>query len=232
MAGGSLYFFAPDPSTSDEDLWVTNGTVGGTSKVASIPSVTPSGQSTAYAAIATDLTAVGSRVFFLVQYDYSAAGQGSLSDHAQLWTSDGTSQGTMALPAPASGSMFSSLGAFETLGNLLLFQAVETSGGPLELWKSDGTAAGTALITDISGTSTATSVPSYSASLAVDGILYFAANDGVHGNELWQSDGIPAGTGLRGRHQPRPGLVESRAAGLARRPARRSSPMTASTASS
>ena len=44
-AGGSLYFFAPDPSTSDEDLWVTNGTVVGTSKVASIPSVTPSGRS-------------------------------------------------------------------------------------------------------------------------------------------------------------------------------------------
>jgi ELWxxDGT repeat protein len=194
--GGSLYFFAPDPTTSDEDLWVTNGTVGGTSTVASIPTFTPSSQSTAYAAITTDLTAVASRVFFLVQYDYSASGQGGLSTQAQLWTSDGTSQGTVALPAPASGSMFSSLGAFEPLGNLLLFQAVETSGGPLELWKSDGTAAGTALITDISGTSTATSVPSYSASLAVNGILYFAANDGVHGNELWQSNGIPAGTGL------------------------------------
>ena len=53
-------------------------------------------------------------------------GQASLSSHDQLWTSDGTTQGTAALPAPAAGSMFSSLGAFEPLGNLLLFQAVET----------------------------------------------------------------------------------------------------------
>ena len=52
------------------------------------------------------------------------------------------------------------------------------------------------MIADISGTSTPNSIPSYSASLAVDGILYFAANDGVHGNELWQTDGTPAATGL------------------------------------
>ena len=30
--------------------------------------------------------------------------------------------------------------------------------------------------------------------MAVDGFLFFAANNGVHGAELWASDGTPAGT--------------------------------------
>src|SRR5262249_56871182 len=31
---------------------------------------------------------------------------------------------------------------------------------------------------------------------AVDGTLFFAANDGVHGTELWKSDGTESGTVL------------------------------------
>jgi ELWxxDGT repeat protein len=69
----------------------------------------------------------------------------------------------------------------------------------LELWKSDGTAAGTSLVKDI--------CPGLCSSLAtffnppvgftrVGGTLFFMADDGVHSNELWKTDGTEAGTVL------------------------------------
>jgi bacillolysin len=40
------------------------------------------------------------------------------------------------------------------------------------------------------------SVVSYTAPVAIESTLFFAANDGVHGMELWKSDGTPGGTVL------------------------------------
>jgi len=65
-----------------------------------------------------------------------------------------------------------------------------------ELWRTDGTRAGTRLVRDIrpgrkSGMSWS------EASLAqFEGELYFVANDGRHGHELWRSDGTRKGTRL------------------------------------
>jgi ELWxxDGT repeat protein len=77
-----------------------------------------------------------------------------------------------------------------------------------ELWVSDGTLAGTHLVQDInplitcdslgsnpgSGSHPCGSKPEHLAN--VNGTLYFAANDGTHGHELWRSDGTPEGTVL------------------------------------
>src|SRR5262249_54797612 len=66
-----------------------------------------------------------------------------------------------------------------------------------ELWKSDGTAAGTTLVKDIHPETGQGYPGSYPNNLAfVNGTVFLAADDGVHGSELWKSDGSAAGTQL------------------------------------
>lgn len=65
-----------------------------------------------------------------------------------------------------------------------------------ELWRSNGTAAGTVLVKDINpGMNGSTqSIDPQQWFTNVNGTLFFAANDGVHGTELWKSNGTTAGT--------------------------------------
>jgi len=83
----------------------------------------------------------------------------------------------------------------------LFFTAMtETSGS--ELWKTDGTKDGTILIKDINpGTQSSIDIDGlqffgYTSSSIIDSQLYFVANDGIHGNELWRSNGFETGTTL------------------------------------
>src|SRR5205085_2313751 len=88
-------------------------------------------------------------------------------------------------------------GYLTAVGGTLFFVADDGLNGR-ELWKSDGTAVGTVLVKDINPGSAygfpSTSSPS--SLTAVGGTLFFAANDGTNGKELWKSDGTPAGTVL------------------------------------
>lgn len=78
-----------------------------------------------------------------------------------------------------------------------------------ELWKSDGTAAGTFMVKDIrpgadsslehdydSQYIDVTHLPGMRIWGVLNNYLFFAANDGIHGWELWRSDGTAAGTVL------------------------------------
>ena len=83
---------------------------------------------------------------------------------------------------------------FTQAGDLLYFTATTPVHG-MELWKTDGTAEGTSLVKDIrpgAGSSVDTNTLGLSASR--DGLIYFLANDGVSGSQLWRSDGTDVGT--------------------------------------
>src|SRR5262249_19930171 len=82
----------------------------------------------------------------------------------------------------------------------LFFTAFDPVNGQ-ELWKSDGTTAGTALVKDIRPGSMSAFVDSdeypFNPFLtAVGGTLFFTADDGTSGAELWKRDGTAAGTVL------------------------------------
>jgi ELWxxDGT repeat protein len=95
------------------------------------------------------------------------------------------------------GSTGSEPGRLANLNGTLLFSANDGILGE-ELWKSDGTAEGTVLVKDINpGLESGFSGNFYPWSPAkVNGTLFFAADDGSTGYELWKSDGTAEGTVL------------------------------------
>lgn len=109
-----------------------------------------------------------------------------------LWKSDGTVGGTISVK-----NMSYTLQNFAELNGNLFFSLYESATGS-ELWKSDGTLIGTVMVKDINPITGASGIDSNSPNpiYNFDGALYFSANDGVNGTELWKSDGTNAGTAL------------------------------------
>ena len=193
--GGTLLFKAADDDHGAE-LWRSDGTETGTVLVADINIGPANSLNLSVVTYPPDLPAavVNGELYF-------PATDGS---HGfELWKSDGTEAGTVLVkdmnPGPANG-LFSISGPWPTasfidVDGTLFYRATDGTHG-LELWKSDGTEEGTVLVKDINaGTSSAFSQMDFPMANG-NGILYFKADDGVHGGELWKSDGTDEGTVL------------------------------------
>jgi ELWxxDGT repeat protein len=117
-------------------------------------------------------------------------------DHrgAELWKSDGTTAGTVRVKDINPGGYSSGPTHLTAAGPLLYFTAYDDRGG-VELWKSDGTAAGTRRVKDIyPGANSAFYSEDFTEIAYVNGLVFFTAEDGTTGYELWKSDGTAAGT--------------------------------------
>jgi len=186
---GKLLFRAND-GTSGGGLWVSDGTTEGTQLVKNIrPSVYSSND-------IADFIEFNSQLFFSA--DDGTTGR-------ELWVSDGTTEGTQLVkdinPNPIYPGTDSSPNDFVESNGKLFFKADDGTTGE-ELWISDGTTEGTQLVKDINpDVSTFYYYPqgvgSYPEPLIeVAGKLFFTADDGTNGRELWVSDGTTEGTQL------------------------------------
>jgi ELWxxDGT repeat protein len=107
----------------------------------------------------------------------------------ELWTSDGSPQGTRLVRDLFPGRASSDPQGLTVAAGRLYFSAFDPEHGR-ELWVSDGTAAGTRRLQDIAP-GTWSSDPR---SLTVaGGRLYFTADDGTTGRELWSLELTGAG---------------------------------------
>ncbi len=155
-------------------LWVTDGTTSGTSQFTSKVTVDT----------AETVAVFNGKVYF--------AGI-TTTTGSELWATDGTDAGTVLIQDIRPGNGSSEPRKFAVFNNTLYFFASTTAEGA-ELWKSDGTNAGTVLVKDIDPGSQSSYNANQTYFFASNNILYFDANDGTHGTELWKTDGTNAGT--------------------------------------
>lgn len=175
---GSLYFIGSG------GLWRTDGTNSGTRKIKSFSTD----------AIETQrkrIARAGNRIVFAAE---------DLTVGTELWVSDGTSAGTALLKDISAGSdggapRSSDPASMVSVGDRVIF-AARTAENGRELWVTDGTSTGTRILADIWSGPPSTFDSFNPAITTLNGVAYFAADDRIHGIELWRSDGSPEGTYL------------------------------------
>lgn len=185
-----MYFVATNGSDGYE-FWKSDGTIAGTTMLKDIkagsdsPFPDPQYWKLAFAT-------VGNTLYFAVNYNNN-----TFSSYGwELWKTDGTAAGTSRIFASTVESGARAM--FLTPAGSNVFFMAYTQATGYELWKSDGTGAGTAMVKDVQlGTNSGMSADRFSSPIfAVGSEVYFEANDGTNGFELWKSDGTGAGTSM------------------------------------
>jgi ELWxxDGT repeat protein len=159
--------FSADDGTNGRELWTTDGTAAGTRMLKDINPGTGSSSPSGFALF-------GDSIYF--------------GAFGGLWKTDGTEAGTVKVASLLVRSI--------TVSGSQLFIEGFTSAAGWELCVSDGTESGTHIVADILPGRNGALDNTYAAlglTAFRNGVL-FPADDGVHGREMWFSDGTAAGT--------------------------------------
>jgi RNA polymerase sigma factor (sigma-70 family) len=181
MSAGKTLFFVCSDGTRGGELWKSDGTAAGTALVKRVGA----GVAFAGGGWRRGWADLNSTLFFMA----------ADADHGtELWKSDGTEQGTVLVKDIAAGP-YSANPCYLTVVNGILFLTADDGVHGRQLWRSDGTAAGTKMVKEINrGRAGGFPFATMGNLTAVGRTLFFAADDGVHGLELWKSDGTAEGT--------------------------------------
>jgi len=171
--GTRLYFTAS--LAGDRELWRSDGSAATTVRTLNI--------STTGSSDPREITPLGSVVLFTAE---------TAANGRELWRSNGSLVGTYMVSDIVPGTGGSGPIDLVAAGSDLFFSAYTVAHGQ-ELWKSDGTAAGTSEVVDLwPGLNSLGQIASSSprelavASSGHGEYVYFSANNGVTGHELWR----------------------------------------------
>ncbi len=175
---GERVFFSANDGEHGRELWVSDGTTGGTRMVKDVrPGATGSQPDT--------LTRVGTRVYFRAN---------DATHGRELWVSDGTAAGTRMVKDLTSGSKGTMTMGIIGVGDTAYFDIVYDG-----LYRTDGTAKGTRRVREFAGVGLSHAVVKGSQ-------LFFPAEDSGAGTAsvetaspswtmtLWKTDGTTTGT--------------------------------------
>jgi ELWxxDGT repeat protein len=172
-------FYITDQGKKGQALWVSDGAETGTRRVKRLKA---RGARTSVG----DLTDIGGKLFFVTNHGKKGR---------ELWTSDGTAAGTRRVKDIKSGPRGARIRDLTDVDGRLFFTATDGRSGE-EVWVSDGTPKGTMLLKDVRPGKPGSRCCLDSGLMVVDNDVFFAADNGANGTELWLSDGTEEGTFL------------------------------------
>ena len=178
---GELFFVS-----ESKELWKTDGTTVGTVLVKQFANRLGShsiGDDTYY-----DSSIAFNNLLYFVADD---------AEGEELWRSDGTLAGTQLVKDLDATTASSSPEHFRVVNNTLLFLSWAGGSTTDGLWASDGTTEGTTRIADVLVSQDINYYDydhAFGTVVSGLGLMFFVADDGVNGVELWVTDGTAAGT--------------------------------------
>lgn len=173
VSGGKLFFTAWSAAAGRE-LWVSNGTPGGTTITRDI--VAGVGSSAPY-----ELTPFAGKVVF---------GASPFENVYRPYVSDGTYLGTQQLDDAFATTVDLNVGDFEVLGDRVVFAAGDAASGQ-EIWHTRGIPGDAESLRDLNPGTTGSNPQELT---RLGDVVLFSAYTPATGRELFQSDGTPGGT--------------------------------------